>query len=145
MNIGNNIQSNIKVGELDVVDSGIVTSPGNRPINIQIAENVEVEFRFDFEGDSDPSYSAEPIDGKLVIKLENFQAGVVMGGTTPPIGLLEPISIGHLFDRELSVLFQVSSSKGDDEPAHSTLYYNFYLGESLELEESLEGESNGSE
>ncbi|KAA9410255.1 hypothetical protein EGO51_10720 [Haloarcula hispanica] len=132
--------SNIQVGEFDVLDSGVVTSPGNRPITIQVTDNIELEFIFDFEGDSEPSYSIDTVsDEKLVVILENFKAGVVMGGTTPPIGLLEPIVIGDLVGRELLLLFRVSSTQGNDGTAHSTLYYNFYLGE------PLEGENDGSE
>lgn len=127
----------ISVGDLDVLTSGMVTSPENKPITIDLAENIEIEFRFHFEGDSDPSVETEIHEDKLVVNLHNFQSGVVMGGSTPKIGLLEPLSIGTIYERELLLLFEVSSSKSGDTAAHSTLYYNFYLGEELEGESDV--------
>lgn len=130
--------SHIQVGDLDVLETGFVTSPGNKPITITLAEEMVVEFRFDYESDEEPSYNSKVIDDKLVVTLKNFAAGVVMGGSTPPIGVLEPVLIGELLGRELLLLFQVRTSKGENSIANSTLFYNFYLGEPVEGESDVE-------
>jgi hypothetical protein len=129
--------SSIQVGELELLDDGFVTSPENKPIKIQL-DDLTVEFQFNHEGDQDPDFEVELHEKYLTITLQNFRSGIVMGGTTPRIGISEPLEIGEFQGQRLYLSFQVSSTVTDEEVVNSTLFYNFYLGESLE-EESDDG------
>jgi len=125
--------SSIQVGELELLDDGFVTTPENKSVEIQL-DDLTVEFQFNYEGDKDPDFEFEAREKSLTIILQDFRSGIVMGGTTPRIGISEPLEIGEYQDQRLYLSFQVSSTVADDEVVNSTLFYNFYLGESLEGE-----------
>lgn len=145
MSLNSGLQKEVKVDGLELLDDGRIISSGNKPITIKLAENITIEFRFDYSGESEPSIESNYQENKLILTLNNFQADLVMGGATPPTGILEPIPIGAYNYRELFLIFDVSTVMQDQETVVTNLQYNFYLGDELndeDLDDFTGGESD---
>lgn len=133
----------VETGDLDLIKDGYVISHNIEPISITIDGDLVIEFEFIYN-DSDTEIDTEVVSEKeLRFKLYNHGGGVLMGGTSPPVGPQNPISIGTNRGRELLISYRVSTEYMDNEPSTVSLYYNFYLGEETttsELEEKNDGD-----
>jgi len=148
MGLNGGLQKEVEVNGLELLDDGRIISADNKPVTVKLAENLTIEFRFNYSGESEPSIDSNHQENKLILTLNNFQSDIVMGGTTPSTGILEPILIGTYNYRELYLIFDISSVIQDQDPVVTNLQYNFYLGDELnegKLDEFTGGESDDGE
>jgi hypothetical protein len=130
--LGGPSQTEITVGDLDVLDNGYVISPDGSNISITINDlSIELVFKYD---DSGTKMESEVIsDEALRLTLYNHGGdGVMIGGASPQVGPQETLSIGTMNNRELLLFYRVKTEYVDNNPTTISLYYNFYLGQEVD-------------
>jgi hypothetical protein len=133
-------QTEITVGDLDVLDNGFIISPDGDNISITV-DDLTIEFAFEYDNTNTRMESDVVSDKTLRLTLFNHGGGIRMGGTSPQVGPQEKLSVGTANNRELLLFYRVKTEYVDDEPATISLYYNIYLGQELddsEIEERQE-------
>lgn len=143
--------TNIQVGDLEVVDSGFVTAFSDDIIEITIQNGLpqsgimvdNLVFIFEFRDvGQEPNIETVDIDNNtLKLILHNHRdSGPRIGGMSPQLGTVEPLEVGSLNYRELFLNYSVSSRKQEETQKLTTDFrYTFYVGEQINQSPDLEG------
>lgn len=108
----------IKVGDLDVLETGTVQSNGNSPTVFLLDETMKIELLIEEKKNAPSSIELIPINNTLSIKYTNPHIQMHFGPQ-------DPILIGTFQDRDLFCTFRVNTY---GEYASYSIDYTFALG-----------------
>lgn len=112
----------IKVGSLDVLESGMVHSNGSDPISFTLSDDMFLRLEVDFNRNESPSIELKPEGGNtLVMRYIN-------PGSQLHFGPQSPVVIGTLDGRKLLCVVRINTF-GDNTSYSAD--YTFLLGEAV--------------
>lgn len=111
----------IEVGEFEVLDSGCVTSIGNRDVLFTIKGDVQVHVHFENDEGHEQSFNSSINGNTLTINFINFNN---------PLGteITNPLEIGTVDGRRLFCHFRVT---GMNTIGNRVIFYSWLLGNNV--------------